>query len=154
MSQLKINSEVTSVEHMTFLFEGPIDENFELSIDLSWSQAIFDFHAVDQINSVGILKFIKFLNSLRPEQGISFVNVPSLVVNVMSLTNGIISRRFHVTSFFIPFYSAEIDKQEFKLYESSKLEKPFVGRYRDSEGRLFELDTNLERYLNFLNFQK
>jgi hypothetical protein len=154
MSHLKIKSEVTSIDHMTFIFEGPIDENLELTIDLSWSQAIFDFNAIDQINSMGILKFIQFLNSLRPEQGISFVNVPSFVVNVMSLTKGIISRRFHVTSFFIPFYSAEIDKQEFKLYESSKLERPFVGSYRDLEGRLFELDTNLERYLNFLNLQK
>ena len=151
MSQLKI---IHAPGENKYLFSGPIDEHFEMVINESEAHFIFDLKEINQINSVGILKLIKFLQSLSSDKTISFINVPDFVVNVMSLTQGIVSPRFKVESFFIPFYSSEKDVQEYKLFHSKDILKPFVSPYRDADGHLFEVDTNLERYLHFLNFQK
>ncbi len=154
MSKLIVTDEAIANGQHKFNFAGPINEEFEANLDSHWTHAQFDLSGVDQINSVGILKFVKFLNALRADQSISFVNVPEFMVNVMSVTRGIVSPRFKVESFYIPFYCAEIDRQEFKLFHSKDMDKPFVTPFRDADGKLFEVDTNLLRYLNFLTFQR
>lgn len=154
MSQFMISESTDTSGHKIYHFSGPVNEHFEVILPMLEVNLIFDFKGITQMNSTGILRLVKFLNELRSDQTIKFINVPDFVVNVMSLTKGIVSHRFQVDSFFVPFFCNETDKQEYKLFHTKDITKPFIGPYRDSEGHLFEVDTNLERFLNFLQFQK
>lgn len=154
MTPFMITESSDSSGHKIYSFSGSVNENLEITFPMTDVNLIFDLKEINQMNSSGILRFVKFLNSLRGDQTIRFINVPDFVVNVMSLTKGIVSHRFQIESFYVPFYCAEGDKQEYKLFHSKDLTKSLIVPYRDSEGKLFEVDTNLDRFLNFLNFQK
>ncbi len=134
-------------------FDGTIDDSFDAGMSslFTHDMLVFDFEKLNMINSIGILRFINFLNKLNPSQNIIYENVPATIVNQMSLVSGLISARFKIKSFYVPYVAKDSDEQIMvKLNVEEVLGSRFPPKSHPVTNALIQHDVNEEKFLNFL----
>lgn len=140
----------------TVFLSGVINDNF--SIELSELEGLscihFDFEDIRIINSSGILKLIRFLQALPPHQTVKYFNVPAAVINQMSLVNGIISSRFTVVTFYVPYTPKDSDDQIMIRLSTEEVRSTgkLPPKKHPSTNALLLPDVNETKFLNFLKF--
>ena len=137
-----------------YSFHGRIDETFPIELNEKISQDLvhFNFKDVIYMNSMGIMKFISFLNSLPKAASIYYEHVPSIVVTQMGLVKGIISQKFKMKSFYVPYVDKESQEQLMILINIEDVVNDSLPYKKNPEtGSLMEPDVQVERFLNFLN---
>lgn len=146
---------ITFNQSNTYFFEGRIDESFPLELAVKMNQPLLhlSLEKISYINSSGVLQLIKFLQSLEKSQHVYFEDVSAIVVSQMSLVRGILSPRFQLKSFFVPYLDKETDEQvTLKLTIEDVAGKRLPLKRHPERGTMLEPDVNPERFLNFMNF--
>lgn len=139
----------------TYSFEGRIDETFPVELAPQMNQALLHFclEKISYINSSGVLQLIKFLQGLEKSQHVYFEEVPAIVVSQMSLVRGILSPRFQLKSFYVPYLEKDTDEQiNLKLTIDDVADKKLPLKRHPERGTMLEPDVNPDRFLNFMNF--
>jgi hypothetical protein len=119
----------------------------------SKDRVILDFSAVVRANSVGILTWLKTMESLNPR--VSFVNVPLWLVEQFNFSDALRGDCL-VESFYAPFYSPLTDTHSLFCLRIG-VDVPLLKSYRDfemsfqgKEGEVFEPDFEPEELFHFL----
>jgi hypothetical protein len=137
-----------------YSFAGRIDETFPVDLNEKISQDLvhFDFKDLSYMNSMGIMKFILFLNSLPKAASIYYENVPAFIVTQMGLVKGIMSQRFKMKSFYVPYVDKESQEQLMILINIEDVLNHSLPYKKNPEtGSMMEPDVQVERFLSFLN---
>ena len=137
-----------------FYLSGHIDDSFPRDLNSAMVPDLIhlDFHDVKYMNSVGIMKFISFLNHLPQSVCLYYERVPAIVVSQMGLVKGIIGPRFKMKSFYVPYIDKDSKEQLMILLTIEEVinhSLPF--KKHPQTGSLLEPDVEGERFLNFLN---
>jgi len=159
-NKLSIHSNL-SAESLTLIFQGVIDEDFNISeIQFESHKTVFvDFDKLSQINSCGIRQFISFMTKYLANASVLYVNCPSYLVYQMSLVAGFIGENRKIKSFYVPYFSETKDsdlmmKFDLGSFESDLSQVPSkLSTYTDEEGNLYEFDGFQDKFFQFLKLQ-
>ncbi len=134
---------------------GSIDENFnQFTKEIPKTGAVeFSLQALKSINSTGIREWIKLMQSI-PGAKITFTNCPKIFIDQVNMVSGFIPATSQVTSFYVPYYNEDLDKEALVLY---KLGENFTANsvrvqdhHKDEAGNMFELDVVKAKYFKFI----
>lgn len=132
--------------------EGSIDEDagFERLVLPPGKPVTIFLTNVGTINSTGIRQWLNWTKPYQAEQW--FLNeCPAHFINQLNMIDQFVPPKSKVVSFFVPFYSDELNEESIVLVDRSmcadgKLNVPFP---KDSKGNEMEVDVALDRYLKF-----
>jgi hypothetical protein len=133
---------------------GRIDETFPVEIGTETLQDLIhlDFNGITYMNSIGILKFITFLTSLPRTTCIYYECVPTIVVSQMGIVKGIVTQRFKIKSFYVPYIDKEIQEQIMVLVNIDEVvNNNLPYKKHPQNGSLLEPDVQVDRFLKFLH---
>ncbi len=105
-------------------FVGQIDAGADYS-SLQFtgvSKAVFNFQGINLINSAGIQKWVKFMESLPDELNIVFEVCPASIVNQINLfANFTGGKKVEFTSFIAPFFCEKCDEENDMLLKAKDI---------------------------------
>lgn len=154
MQNIKINLEKLNDQILVHI-EGSIDENFsQFSQSIpDQGQLVFNLDRLKSINSTGIREWIKLMQKLS-KAAVSFKNCPKIFIDQLNMVSGFIPPRSKILSFYVPYFSEELD-QEIKVlyqegadYQGNKIQ--IREEYKDEKGQSYELDVVKAKYFKFL----
>ncbi len=134
---------------------GAIDENFsQFTKDIPKAGNVeFSLQSLKSINSTGIREWIKLMQSLSGAQ-ISFASCPKIFIDQVNMVSGFIPANSKVTSFYVPYYNEDLDRECLVLYKDGEhyngSNVNVQENYTDAEGNSFELDVVKAKYFKFL----
>ena len=134
-------------------FAGSIDEAFPIELGAKNLPDLMhlDFNDVTYMSSMGIMKFILFLSSLPRSASIYYECVPSIVVSQMGIVKGIITPRFKIKSFYVPYVEKDSQEQLMILLNIEDIvDNALPHKKHPQTGSLLEPDVQVDRFLKFL----
>lgn len=105
---------------LTLKLSGQIDEdaNYSSVSASGFKKVVFDFEKIKLINSTGLQRWIKFLESLEKGVDIAFTRCSIRVVTQINMFPGFIAgRNVKVESFFAPYFCEKCDASTDLLVE-------------------------------------
>ena len=121
-SGLTINVKPHEGGSVIFL-SGEIADDCDFSpIDVSKLKDVtFDFDKVSRINSIGIGRWVQFLEKIDSSANVRFANCPLRIVNQMNLFPGFMGgHKVEVVSFYTPYYCETCDESKTVFLETAK----------------------------------
>lgn len=138
-------------------FFGNIDENasFTGAILDGTKDLVIDLDKVEAINSCGIRDWIQWLKSAPLDAKIEYRNCPKVIVDQMNMIKGFLPANASVESFYVPYYSADSDKEKMILYrrgtDFSDGSVNIQDTYTDPETNdEYEIDVLPDKYFRFI----
>lgn len=119
MRSLQMNQK-TQVGKTAIALVGQIDENSDYST-VSFAgvkEAVFNFEGVSLINSTGLQRWVKFMESIPASVSLSFEKCPVRVIGQINMFPGFLAgRSVTITSFFAPYYCEACDRSSHVLLD-------------------------------------
>ncbi|MEO0335586.1 MAG: hypothetical protein AAF202_04300 [Pseudomonadota bacterium] len=165
MRTFEVEAEQTG-EVLTLRFIGYLNEDADLAKipDPKGKSVVLNLEKVEGSNSLGLKKWINWINPLAQKVQLTFEKVPPAIVHQMSILSGFVPRGARINSIYVPFHCDSCGNEETILFENGS--GFYTGTaetkpgYRIDEkrpcskcGASLEIDAVPDRYFNFL-FQK
>lgn len=134
---------------------GVIDEEIKLANEsLATAKSIdFDFSEVKGINSCGIREWIRWISPF-PNTKMVYKNCPKVIVDQINMVDGFLPSNALVESFYVPYYSDELEEEKHVLFtygkEFSEQGMNYPAEVLDSKNNPMELDVIENKYFRFL----
>lgn len=101
---------------------GQIDENSDYTaVNFAGvREATFNFEGVSLINSTGLQRWVKFMESIPASITVSFERCPVRVIGQINMFPGFLAgRSVAITSFFAPYYCEPCDRSSHVLLDQA-----------------------------------
>ncbi len=134
---------------------GTVDENFFQSVSAipTKGELEFSLQGLKSINSTGIREWIRLMQNLG-QATVSFINCPKIFIDQVNMVSGFIPSHAKVSSFYVPYYNEDLDKEVLVLY---KLGENYTYNsvqiqeiHKNPEGVEFEIDVVKTKYFKFI----
>jgi hypothetical protein len=113
-------------------FVGDVDGQFsfpQASLFKPNQQVEVELREFSSMNSEGIRSWIQWHRSLDPSVQISYINAPSIFVNLASIINGLISHPLSLKSFQVQYQSEDGKKTATRIVEQSPEGHFFIPKF-------------------------
>ena len=156
MSVLEIQKKKNS-RGPVFVFKGSItdESQYDLELGIEDQKITFILEEIHLINSVGVQKWVKFMENLPPDVQLTFEKVSLRIVNQVNIfANFLGGRKAKFTSFYAPYYCEKCDDSRVELIDVSELNLktviiPPIKGCQVCQSRL-EFDAVPTKYFSFL----
>lgn len=144
-----------TAEYTRIKIVGNIDASVDFpQITLVAGQLLLDLESFHGISSIGIRRWILWLDSLRPKHLI-LEKCSKPFVDQMNNVQHFVPRNCTVKSFYVPYYSPMTEGETQVLYEhgvnyatqDAEISHPWV---LDAQNNAMEIDVHPDRYFRFL----
>ncbi len=142
------------------VFSGAINEEASLPnlSDFKDSPLFIDLEGVNFINSLGIRKWMRWLDSIEGFE-IAFLRVPPVFIDQVNIVAGFLPEGGKVLSFFVPYVCEKCDSESLQLYSegreftNNKGAMEAVQVFCDDCKSGMDLSPVADRYFKFLGIE-
>jgi hypothetical protein len=147
---------------LTFLFEGPIDEEAQFpELAGGVSEIVIDLQFVRSINSYGIREWLNWIRPIAKRTKIEFMNCPKSIVLQFNTVEGFFPQNATVSSFYVPYFCELCDREKIVLFrvgeEIQKVASSWQRKYEiegndDCEAKPCQMESDIgeAKYFSFL----
>jgi hypothetical protein len=132
------------------VFSGNLDEKCDLTplADLS-GRVSFDLEGIFRINSVGVTRWVQFVNNLEAVSELVFEKCSLSVVTQLNMVQDFRGKS-RIGSFYAPYICRKSGEEQVVLLRPEELGESFTPPTVSGEKGDLELDDLPERYFTFL----
>lgn len=132
------------------VFSGNLDEKCDLQplADLS-GRVTFDLEGIVRINSVGVTRWVRFVNNLEAVSELVFEKCSLSVVTQLNMVQDFRGKS-RIGSFYAPYICRQSGEEQLVLLKPEDLGATFSAPTVPSDKGDLELDDLPERYFTFL----
>ena len=133
---------------------GPMDEHMDIPKVPVGPLIRVDLQQVTYINSIGIRKWIRWVQAMQAHSKIILENCPAIFVKNIATIKGMVMPNISIQSFYVPYYCDETGERQnvlFRLgmefYEDGRVSPPKIN---ESSPHPMEIDVVEDIYFSFL----
>jgi hypothetical protein len=143
----------TSDNEHYIIVSGSLDERANLPKLTEASQVIINLEQLIYLNSIGVRKWIRWMQEMSNVKSIVLEYCPSIFMKSLNSIKGVLPQNGRVISFYVPYYSDELQERKNVLFkmgtdftEDGKITFPKI---LSPDGRPMEIDVIEDVYFSF-----